>query len=209
MARLHACPFCRQLFSEGEVERCPECDVDVQPLDELPPSHDAELIEPEPPDPPELQLLAWTYFGRMRGTLLLLAAVGIGLFFTPWLHEYAPEIRILNGYEFARELGWLWGPAVAWAILFAVVLSRRTIYHMRGARLAVILLALMPLMTVVMRIVLTPEATGIVPRRYEWGWGLYATGLLAIATIIASIRFGGSLEDMPTQQPREGDETLH
>ncbi len=207
---LYACPFCRQLFQQGEVEICPDCELPIQPLDELPPSYEAKLLDPPPEaQPPEMESLPWTYLGRGRGLLLLLAVAGIGAFFAPWLNEQAPEVRVLSGFAFARHLGWLWAAGVAWFIMLPLVASRRTIYHMRGARLAVALLAAMVLMTVVLRLALTPPPSPLVPRRFEWGWGLYASGLLAVAALVAGLRFGGSLVDMPTRQGRRGDETLH
>jgi magnesium-transporting ATPase (P-type) len=209
MARLYACPFCRQLFTEGEVAQCPDCAIAVEPVDELPPSYDAELVEPEPPTPPEYELVPMTYAGRMRGVLLLLAAAGLGAFFAPWLRESLPEIRVLSGFEFARKLAWLWAAPVAWFIMFALVLSRRTIYHMRGARLAVGILAVMVLMTVALRIGLLPEAGTLVPRSYQWGWGLYASGLLGACALGAALRFGGSPDSEPPPEQRQEDEPLH
>jgi len=209
MAKLYACPFCRQLFTEGEVEECPNCAIVVEPVEELPPSYDAELVEPEPPTPPEYLRVPVTYAGRMRGVLLLLAAAGCGTFFAPWLREYLPEIRVLSGFGFARTLAWLWAAPVAWFIMFALVLSRRTIYHMRGARLAVGILAVMVLMTVALRIGLTPESGALVPRSYEWGWGLYASGLLAACALAAALRFGGSLDSKPPPEERRDGEPLH
>lgn len=205
MARLYACPFCRQLFAEGEVRECPECELAVAPLEELSESYEARLVEPPEPTPPEHERLPPTYAGRMRGVLLVLALLGIGVTFTPWLHEYAPEIRVLDGIQFARQLPWLWAAPVAWFIMLALVLSRRTVHQMRGARLAVALLAVMVLMTVALRIGLRPEAGSLVPRRYEWGWGLYASGLLALAALVAGARFGGSLPRPPASKAPRPD----
>src|SRR4051812_39510676 len=46
---LVACPFCRELFPVGEAGSCPECGLDLTALSNLPPSHDAEALEPTPP----------------------------------------------------------------------------------------------------------------------------------------------------------------
>jgi hypothetical protein len=209
MPALVACPFCRQLFGQGEARICPDCGIELRPLHELPPSLEAQALAPEPPLPAEQEQLSWAYLGRGRGPLLLTAATGIALAFAPWLHESAPEVRVLSGVQFAHELPWLWAAPVAWFIMLAVVLSRRTIYHMRGSRLAVMLLALMVVMTVLWRIVLTPQSGPLVPRRFEWGWGLYASGLLGAAAIVLGWRFGGSPEQLPSRETRRGDETLH
>lgn len=201
MAKLYACPFCRQLFTESEGPLCPDCDIPLRPVEELPPSYEAELVEPEPEEPPEYRRLPLAYVGRMRGVLLAIAGAGMGVGFAPWLRESAPEVRVLSGFEFAQELPWLWAAPVAWFIMFALVLSRRTIYHMRGARLAVALLAVMVLMTVALRLVLTPESDGLVPRSYDWGWGLYAAGVLATGALTAAARFGWGAADRPPTPP--------
>ncbi|MBI4702038.1 MAG: hypothetical protein HY744_12945 [Deltaproteobacteria bacterium] len=206
---LLACPFCRQLFPRGEATQCPDCGVDLEPMSRLPPSAEAQAQDPALDVPPELELLPWTFVGRGRGLLLLIAAAGIAVFFAPWLHETAPELRTLSGFAFARRLYWLWAAGVGWAVMLALVASRRTVYHMRGARVAVGLLAAVVLATAVLRALLVPESTVLRPVRIEWGWGLYAAGLLAAAALLAAPRFGGSLIDMPTRQRRRGDETLH
>jgi hypothetical protein len=141
--------------------------------------------------PAEYALLPWTYLARGRGLLLAVAAAGMALLFAPWLREQAPSSRQWTGYQFARELPWLWAVPVAWFILFALVLSRRTVYHMRGARLAVGLLATMAFMTALLRIVLRPESGPYITRSYEWGWGLYASAALALGTIVLAFGFGG------------------
>ncbi len=209
MEQLYACPFCRQLFTKGEVSSCPDCDVKVLPLAELPPSHDAELIEPPEVVPPEHEMLSWTFSGRGRGLLLLLAVLGIGMFLAPWLKQSSPEIQVWSGFEFARRLGWLWAAGVSWLVMIALVVSRRTIKQMRGARVAVGFLAAADLLTVVMRLAMTPRQDPFAPLRFEYGWGMYGSAIVAVCALIVAARFGGSLADMPTGQPRRGDETLH
>ena len=41
MAALRACPFCRKLFTSEEGNTCPECDVALVAMSQLPPSPDA------------------------------------------------------------------------------------------------------------------------------------------------------------------------
>jgi hypothetical protein len=200
MAEIYACPFCRQLFAQTEAHQCPDCGLALRPLHELPPSLDAEQIEPPAPVPVEYELRPWSYLGRGRGWLLAASVAGIALLFTPWLREQAPSSRHWSGYEFARELPWLWAIPVAWFILFALVLSRRTVYHMRGARLAVGLLAMMALATSLLRIALRPESGPYLTRSYEWGWGLYASAVLALGTMGLAFRFGGKAADVAPAQ---------
>ena len=210
VADLYACPFCRQLFARGEVEVCPECEVKVQRRADLPPSYDAQILEPEDEVPPEDTTLPWTYADRGRGPLVLLAICGMAVFvFAPWLRESAPEIRTLSGFGFARLLPWLWAAGVAWVVMIALVISRRTIRQMRGARVAVAFLAAMVLSSVVVLSLASPKPHRFVPVRVEWGWGLYAAGFLASLAIWYGLRFGGRLDDMPSQEARPRDETLH
>jgi len=210
MGQLFACPFCRQLFAKGEATVCPDCDIEVRPLDELPPSDEAKALDHHEPAPaPEDETLSWLYTRRGRGALTLLAATGIGLFFAPWLHEQAPEIRTWSGFEFARRLVWLWGAGIGWSIMLPLVASRRSIRQMRGARVAVGFLAAVVLTTVTARLVFVPRPHPLIVHRYAWGWGMYATGMLALAALVLAFRFGGTIEDLPTRQGRRGDETLH
>jgi hypothetical protein len=209
MGNLLACPFCRELYTQGEVEVCPQCDLRVVPLADLPPSRDAEQLDPESAIPPEDEPLPWSYLGRGRGALALLAVVGMALFFAPWLNESSPEIRQWSGVQFAQRLPWLWGAWVGWVVMLALVATRRTIRQMRGARLAAMLLAASVLVTVLLRALLVPERHPLVPLRFQWGWGLYGAGFVALLATLLAFRFGGSLVDMPTQQARHPDETLH
>jgi hypothetical protein len=208
-AGLFACPFCRQLFDAGEMQRCPECGLALKELSKLPPSYDAKLEYPEEPIPPHMETLPWTYLGKNRGMLILLALAGLGAFFAPWIRETAPEIQTLTGYALARVRGYFWAPAVAYFVMIPLVLTRRSIYKMRGARVAVAFLAGIVLTTVAIRLGFTPKSTLLRQVHVEWDWGLYATGLIALACLAAAAGFGGRLDDLPTAQRRSGDEMLH
>lgn len=198
------------MFARGEVTSCPHCDIAVRPLAELPPSYDAAWVDPrEDAVPPEDELLPWGFAGRGRGPLLLLGLVGIGVFFAPWLHETAPEIRTWSGFRFAVALPWLWAAGVAWAVMVPLVASRRTIRQMRGARVAVSFLVAMVLLTVVVRLVAAVPTHPLIPISVTWGWGLYATGGLAVLALGFALSFGGKVDDMPSRQVRPLGETLH
>ena len=207
---LYACPFCRQLFARGEAQVCPECDLAVKPLAELPPSHDAQVLdEADDPTPPEDEQLSWAYLGRGRGPLLMLCVLGMAVFFAPWVHEQAPEIQTLSGYELSIHLAWVWAGGIAWFIMLPLVATRRTIRQMRGARVAVAFLAAMVLLTVATRLGVAHSSNPLVPIRYAWGWGIYTAGALSALALAVAFRFGGSLADMPSQQGRPSEETLH
>lgn len=210
MNRLIACPFCRQMFELGEARACPECGLALEDITKLPPPA-ASLDDEEPFEvlPPEMEQLPWTYLGRGRGALTVVALLGLGAFFLPWMQESAPELRVWTGLRFAERLSWMWAPFVSWFVLVPLVLSRRTIHAMRGARFAVGLMALIVVMTVIMRVVVVPQSSRFLPVRYEWSYGLWSTLLLGLVALVLAIRFGGSRIDLPSAQTRPRDETVH
>lgn len=188
---LLACPFCRQLFTPGEAERCPECALALKPLASLPPSYEALADEPLVEIAPEDERRPFTDFSLGRGALAALAALGVTLFFTPWIVERAPEIAVRSGFDLAARQSFWWAAAIAFFVMIPLVLSRRTIRAMRGARVAVAFLAAMVLVTVIVRMAFGPSSGPYRPVRYDWGWGLYATGALALLILSISPRFGG------------------
>ena len=210
MNRLIACPFCRQMFELGEARACPECGLALEDITKLPPPA-ASLDDEEPliELPPDREILPWSYVGRGRGALTLIALVGLGAFFLPWMQESAPELRIWTGLRFAERLSWMWAPFVSWFVLVPLVLSRRSIHAMRGARVAVGLMALIVVMTVVMRVAVMPQSSRIFPVRYEWLYGIWVTLGLGVAALVLAMRFGGSGIDLPTSRARRGHETVH
>lgn len=210
LSDLLACPFCRQLFARLERTVCPECQLGLKPLAELPSSLEAEGLDPIFPASPEEQDLGWFYTARGRGPLLVLSVLGALVFvFAPWLEERAPDIQSFTGLQFARILPWIWGGGIGWVTLFALVLSRRTVYQMRSSRLAVAILATMILSTVALRLSLPVPAQPYLVRRFAWGWGLYGAGLLSMMALFYAWRFGGDPSDLVPQKPRAGGETLH
>lgn len=199
-SELLACPFCRQLFPAGEVSACPECGIALKPLAKLPLSHDALAEDPPEVVPPHLVTLPWTYLGRGRGLLAALGLLGLAGFFAPWVYETAPDLVTHSGFELGIRLRWIWAAGVAFLVMVPLVLSRRSVFAMRGARFAVAFLAGVALVTVAVRLAFTPSGTAIRPVRYEWGWGLYACGAVAVAVLALASRFGGELDDLP--QPK-------
>jgi hypothetical protein len=197
------------MFSAGEARACPECGIGLKPMSKLPLSHEAQEDEPEAPLPPHMEVLPWTYMGRGRGVLLLIAVLGLIAFFVPWVRESAPELRVLSGFDLAQKLGWLWAPFVAWFVMLPLVASRRSVHKMRGARLAVGFLGAIVLVTVAIRLSTAPASSPTRPVRFEWAFGLYASGALALVALVAAALLGGPIDDLPTRQRRRGDETLH
>jgi hypothetical protein len=208
MAGLVACPFCREMRDAAESATCPDCGLQLTAASKLPPRAHADLDDDELL-PPHMETLPWTYAGRNRALLVAVAASGLAMFFAPWVHETAPELRTMSGFDLAQMLGWMWAPAVAWFVIIPLVASRRSIYKMRGARVAVAFLAAIVITTVGVRLGFEPASSSLRPVRLEWAWGLYATGALGLAAFVAALGFGGRIDDVPTKRPRPGGETLH
>jgi hypothetical protein len=125
--------------------------------------------------------------------LLGCAAVGLLLFFSPWVSLEMPEDVVRSGYDLARgRAGWLWGGATGWLVLVPLAWSRRTIRSMLGARPISAMLAAMTLFEVGMLLALPPRG-GRLPVELHWAWGLYASALVSLVGTVVALRFGGSL----------------
>lgn len=203
--QLLACPFCRELFERAETEQCPECEIPLSPLHELPPSLDAleeEAVNWER-NLPEDQVRPVYALGRGRGALLALAVLSLLSFWlAPWVEMTSPHTELRSGYSLARgPIGWLWGGAIAWFVSIALVLSRRTIRQMRGVRAILMLFSAMTLAEIVMLMALSPSGQRQVYFSYEWAWGLYLSLALSAAGILFAARFGGRLPERETPSP--------
>jgi len=199
MAALQACPFCRKLFTSDEATACPDCDVALVPMHQLPPSLDAleEDAEQGKLTLPEDQLLPSTYLGRGRGALLVLAVLGLVSFFLPWVELTVPENATYSAFDLARlRAGWLWGGATAWFIMIPLVLTRRTIARMRGVRIVTVMFAAMTLIEVLMLWFLPPSRSAT-PLELHFRYGLFLSGAISIAGMLVAMRFGGSLDNLP------------
>ncbi len=206
---LVACPFCREMFEEGEASTCPVCGMKLAQLHKLPPSIDAMHDEAGVPTAPELELLPITYLGRGKGPLAVLGLLGVAFFFLPWVRLTMPYIDAKSAFDLAHErIGWLWGICAAWVVLVPTVLSRRSIVQMRGARVAAAFLSMIP--TVAVSILLAkPPRGGIIPVRYTWDWPMWATLAVSLAAVVFSIRLGGSVEDIKVQRGTSKGQSLH
>jgi hypothetical protein len=199
MAALQACPFCRKLFTAGEARSCPDCDVALVGMNQLPPSLDAleEDAEQGKIALPEDQLLPPLYLGRGRGALVALSAAGIVSFFLPWVELTAPESVVYSGFDLARgRAGWLWGGLTAWLVMIPLVLTRRTIARMRGVRIVTMLFAAMTI-TEVLMLALLPPRRGLTPLELHFRYGLFLSGAISLLGVAVAARFGGSLHNLP------------
>jgi hypothetical protein len=205
---LLACPFCRELFDQREDKLCTVCGVALVAFDRLPPA-DASLTEDGVPKSPEVQQLPATYVGRGRGLLVLLAAAGVFAFFLPWVNVTLPDIVSYSGFDLGRRLGWVWGAGVAWIVLLPTVASRRSIFTMRGARLASAFLAAVPLATVLVLVSRPPHGSHGVPLRFTYGAGLPMTAALSVAALAAALMFGGRVDDIRVGRGSSRGQVLH
>lgn len=206
---LLACPFCRELFEEGEAKACPVCQMPLTKLHKLPPSHDAVYDDIGVPTAPELEPLPLTYLGRGKGPLAALGLLGLVLFFLPWVQLTMPYIASKSAFDLAHErIGWLWACCVCWIVLVPTVLSRRSILQMRGARVAAAFLSVIPTVSIAILLARPPRG-GIIPVRYTWGWPLWATLALSLAAVLLSIRLGGSIDVIDVKRGSSKGQPLH
>jgi len=206
---LLACPFCREMFEEGEAKACPVCGMELTKFEKLPPSLDAIHDEGGVPLAPELELLPWTYLGRGKGPLVVLAAIGVVLFFLPWVQLTLPYIDAKSGFDLAHQrIGWLWASFVGWTVLIPTVLSRRNIAQLRGARVAAAFLSAIPAVAVTILLTKPPHG-GIVPVRYTWDWPIYAMLAVSLTAIVFAVRLGGRADDIKVARGSSVGQHLH
>jgi hypothetical protein len=200
MAALQACPFCRKLFTSDEAKSCPDCDVALVGMSQLPPSLDAledDAAEGGKPVLPEDQLLPSAYLGRGRGALLVLSVLGLASFFLPWVELTMPETVTYSAFDLARgRAGWLWGGATAWLVMIPLLLTRRTIARLRGVRVVTVMFAAMTLVEALM-LWLLPPRRGIAPLELHFRYGLFLSGAISAAGMAVAARLGGSLDNLP------------
>jgi hypothetical protein len=205
---LLACPFCREMFQRGERELCSVCAVKLVPFETLPLSDDAISEDGVPPEP-EMETLPLTYIGRGRGLITAVSVVGIVVFFLPWIHVTMPDDTFLSGCSLAQRLGWAWGSGVAWFILVPTVLSRRTIFHLRGARVAAAFLAAVPGMTTAVLLARPPHGSHGVPVRFTFEPALFATLALSLAAFGIALVLGGRGDDIRVRRGTSAGQLVH
>jgi hypothetical protein len=196
------------MFEKSERQVCAVCGVALVAFEKLPPSHDA-LSEDGVPRQPEWERVPITYLRRGRGALTALAVAGLGAFFLPWVRETMPDIVTYSGWGLARQVVWAWAAGVAWFVLVPTVLSRRTVMHMRGARVAAAFLSALPGVTAGIFLVERLHGSHGVPLKYTYGPGIYATLALSLAAIAVSLFFGGRLDDLVVQRGTSAGQVVH
>lgn len=207
---LDACPFCRELFEPGEASQCPTCGIALADITKLPPSptlrHESDEWDLDLG--PEHDRLPWSYLGRGRGLLVLASVVGAVLFLLPWVDMTLPYALQLSGWDLARQRGWIWGPFVAWVVLAPTVASRRSIFALRGARVAAAFLAAIPGITAAI-LLLRPPQSALMHLRIAFDWPIYATIVVALVAVVGGVRLGGKVDVLVAKRGTASGETLH
>lgn len=215
---LVACPFCREAFPRGERklgtrEACPVCGVALVSLAALAksprPAEASAEDGTEAETEPEWEPLPVLYAGRRRGPLAAVAVLGIIAFLAPWVHVTMPDVVTYTGIDIARRLGWAWAAGVAWFVSIPIVLSRRSIMQMRGARVAVAFLAAIPGTTAALLLLRPPHGSYGVPLRFDFAWGVYATLAISVVGVLLAISFGGRVDDIPVKRGTSSGQVVH
>ena len=143
------CPFCRECFERREAlvssgtPQCPEHELALVPFDQLPRS--LEELESELPADDESLTLFDPRFGR--GFVFAGAGLLLGSFFLTFIEiQSRGATRAFSGLLAASDRAPnLWTVPFVAVMILAIVMRRRSLEKMRGARLSVLLLALAPL----------------------------------------------------------------
>jgi hypothetical protein len=205
------------MFDQAEAKECPHCEIALEPIHRLPPSFEEselEAVEWERAAADDIRL-PWTHMGHGRGLLLGSALLGLLAFWlTPWVRISSPYDAVRTGYSLASgPLGWLWGGAVAWCALIALIGSRRSQREMRGVRAITMLFAAATATEIAMLVLTSPTQSNRVQFVYEWAWGLYLALGSSLGGVALAWRFGGAPSADPQTPPRRArpldSATLH
>lgn len=197
--KVQFCPFCRECFED--IERCPEHDLPLVSF---------EAIAATPRERADDEPVPMLDPGRGRAELVVAAIGLLAGFAMPFVTVRAfGRSQAFTGLAAAAERAPnLWAVPVAGALLGSFVLRRRTPIQMRGARLAAIVIALAPIVSViysVRRILFAASLESGITVDVEVGpWVVGASGVLAI---VGAVRFGGRLRASlrPPSSPDTGE----
>jgi hypothetical protein len=184
--RLLFCPFCRECY-EGR-SHCPEHELELVEFQALPrQQHERQVRWDEPFTPWDLR------FGRLEIVLGVVASL-VGFFALPFVEGSFDERPIAwTALEVAaRPAKNLWTVPVVATFFFVLLLRRRTPLQLRAARLAGVLAALMPLVS--LGYSLWNVQRGVEARygavALDWGAGAWVMGAGALLFLVGSARLG-------------------
>jgi hypothetical protein len=195
----------------------------LKPIEKLPLSYEARVAQALElaAVAPEDRVVPWLYYKRNRGALVLVSLAGLAAFFAPWVLLHSPDEVTLSGYDLARgRAGWFFGSAIGWFITIPLVVTRRTVYKMRGVRIVTAMFAALSVIEPMQLLLAPPHGNRLVHLSYDWGPGLYATLALGVLGVFLGATFGGRLDNIdvrelapdpaPDLSPDQSDErTLH
>ena len=184
------CPFCEECFEDEE--RCPEHDIPLVPFEELA----AARGRAAPGDDEDVSPLEWRY-GRLPvliGALMVLVG-----FFLPFVRASFPDGTVSGGTGLAMASNMalnLWIVPAVGATMLSILGRRRTPRRMRGARLAVLLLALLAVSSLIYTV--SGVYRGAARFHAAYGQtvevsalpGLYVMGAGLLALLVAAPFFG-------------------
>ncbi len=182
MADLLFCPFCRECF-EGE-QRCPDHELPLVPFEALP------KARVEQPDDAPMSILDPS---RGRAELAIAGVALLASFLAP-IVEVTSDARSETFSALAaasQRAPNLWAIPIAGAILVSTVSRRRVPLRMRGARLALVFVSLVPLVSIGYSVRRIFEASSIAGMTSTMSFGPYVIGAAALLGVVGSLRFGG------------------
>lgn len=182
------CPFCQESF-EGE-RVCPDHELVLVPFEELPSARRADAAEQDEPLAP--------YDPRYgRGLLFVGVVVTLAGFILPFATTaMGDESLTLTGFELAARRPILWALPFVCMAMIVVLALRRSPAAMRGARLAVPMLALLAGMSVAFGVWVVRSFAQ--ERRQTWGMqvevviepGVWVMVAGLVLCIVAGLRLG-------------------
>lgn len=180
------CPFCGDLFESAERDTCPECGVLLQGEPREP--------GPLPQEAPEAERLPWYSGAGGRGPVVAGAVLGLGLFFAPWLSIRTPAAYAYSGFELSTTRGfWFSGGAIAWLVLCALLVSRKSLAELAGVRLVAALLASFTGWQTLFVLAVSGTRTSNTVT-VEFAPAFYASGALSLILSLLALRLGRGSE---------------
>lgn len=166
------------------------CAIPLTAFHKLPEADGFDPTDLEAAVADEDRRVALTSLGRGRGALALVAALGLVLFFLPWIGLTFPMVDTLSGFDLSRRLGWTWAVPAAWFVLIPTAWTRLTPRRMQSARVAVGMLAFFPGLAVVTLLSRPPRGVHGLRLQYSYLWPMYGTLVLSLLGLLAAAFFG-------------------